>query len=369
MDLRHVRRVFGRIQLIQIDSVNVFVRAHYVPLFARLGRYDPGLLDRMAYERRELFEYWGHEASFLPVELWPLMRWQMERALRGELWGGMVRFAKENAGYIEAVYEEVRARGPLSVADLSDKGERGGPWWGWAPGKTALEWLFWTGRITTSSRRNFARVYDLVERVIPSQHLNAPIPDQHEQHRRLLVRAARALGVATANDLADYFRIKKPDARPRVTELAEEGLLVPVRVEGWKQEAYLDPKAPKPRAVDARALVSPFDSLVWERSRAERLFGFRYRIEIYTPAHKRVHGYYVVPFLLGEHLAARVDLKADRRAGTLLVHAAYSEDHADPKQTAGPLREQLNETAEWLGLDRVKIGARGNLARALRASR
>ncbi|MGZ4120466.1 MAG: winged helix-turn-helix domain-containing protein [Actinomycetota bacterium] len=368
IDLRHLRRLFGRVKLVQIDSVNVLVRAHYFPAFSRMGVYARGLLDRMAYERRELFEFWGHEASLIPVELYPLMHWQMERAKRGELWGGIHRFAKENAAYVEQAYAEVRDRGPLAASDLSEKERRGEKWWGWAKQKSAMEWLFWTGRVTTSTRRNFERVYDLTERVIPERFARAPVPPEEEQHRELLAMAAHAMGVATATDLADYFRIKKPVARPRIAELVEAGRLVPVHVEGWKYPAFMDPSVRSARRVDARALVSPFDSLVWERARTHRLFDFHYRIEIYTPAHKRVHGYYVVPFVLGDTLVGRVDLKADRKADALLVHAAYAEDGRPPGDVAGPLAGELRLLAEWLELEKVRVGARGNLARALRSA-
>ncbi|TMK83034.1 MAG: winged helix-turn-helix domain-containing protein [Actinobacteria bacterium] len=368
VDLRHLRRFVGRVNVVQMDSVNVLVRAHYFPAFSRLGPYPAGLLDRMAYERRELFEYWGHEASLMPMALYPLFRARMERAKRGELWGGIARFARENKKYVDAVYAEVRERGPLAASDLSEKGARGEKWWGWAPGKSAMEWLFWTGALSTSSRRNFERVYDLTERVIPKDVLRAPAPSEEESHRRLLEMSIAGLGVATVKDLADYFRIKVPDARPRIAELAEEGRLIPVRVEGWPSPAYLDRAAKVPRRVDVRSLVAPFDPIVWERARTHRLFDFHYRIEIYTPSHKRVHGYYVVPFLLGDTLVARVDLKADRKAEALLVHAAFAEPGRQPASIAGPLAEELRRLAAWLGLERIRVGARGNLARALRGA-
>ena len=368
VDLRHLRNLFERLRLIQIDSVNVLVRSHYFPAFSRLGVYPPGLLDRLAYERRELFEYWGHEASLIQMQLYPLMKPRMERAKRGELWGSIVRFAEENAAYVESVYEEVRARGPMPASGLSEKGVRGKGWWDWAPGKSALEWLFWIGRVTAMRRSNFERVYDISERVIPADLLGAPMPTEGEADRELLALSAPALGVATDRDLADYFRIKLKAARPRIAELVEEGRLLPARVEGWGQSAYLDPAAKRPRHVDVRALVSPFDSLVWERARTLRLFDFHYRIEIYTPSHKRVHGYYVVPFVLGDTLVGRVDLKADRKAGTLLVHAAHLEPGKDARAVAGPLAEELRLLAEWLELERVRAGARGNLARTLRGA-
>jgi len=368
VDLRGLRRFVDRVKVVQMDSVNVLTRAHYFPAFSRLGPYPTETLDAMAYKRRELFEYWGHEASLMPVELYPLMRARMEAAKRGDLWGGIARFARENKKYVDAVYAEVRDRGPLAASDLSEKGARGEKWWGWAPGKSALEWLFWTGALTTSSRRNFERVYDLPERVIPPEVLRAPAPRAEESHRRLLDMSIVALGVATVKDLADYFRIKVPEARPRIRELVEEGRLEPVLVEGWKGEAFVDPAAKVPRRVDACALVAPFDPIVWERARTHRLFDFHYRIEIYTPAHKRVHGYYVVPFLLGDTLVARADLKADRKAKVLLVHAAFAELGREPAAIAEPLAGQLKELARWLGLEKIRAGSRGNLARALRTA-
>ncbi|MDQ6649901.1 MAG: winged helix DNA-binding domain-containing protein [Actinomycetota bacterium] len=361
-DRRHLRRVLGRTGLFQLDSVNVLVRSHYLPLYSRLGPYPRDLLDRAAYADHELFEYWGHEASLLPVELHPLLRWRMARA---QTWKRMAQVAKERPEFLARVLAQVSDAGPLGVADLVDGGRRGGSWWGWSDGKNALEWLFWTGQVTTAGRRGFERLYDLPERVLPAAVLAAPTPTEEEAHRGLLRVAARALGVATALDLADYFRLKSPLARPRIAELVESGELVPVSVWGWRAPAYLDPGARVPHRVDARALLSPFDSLVWERDRTERLFGFRYRIEIYVPAARRLHGYYVLPFLLGDRLVARVDLKSDRAAGTLLVQAVYAEPGADPAAVASALAVELRSMAGWLGLDRVAVTGRGDLAPGL----
>lgn len=362
---RHIRRTIDALGLVQIDSVNVLVRSHYLPLFSRLGAYDCGLVDRAAYagKRRSLFEYWGHEASLLPVDLQPLLRWRMARAERGEgIYGGLARFARERADYIAAILAELAARGPLSAGELAEGGRGRGSWWGWSDGKHALEWLFWTGQVTTQTRRGFERVYDLPERCLPERVLAAPTPDGAEAQRRLLLIAARALGVASERDLRDYFRLDVTEARVRLAELVEAGQLVPAAVEGWNQPAYLDPQARRPRRVRARALLSPFDSLVWERDRAERLFDFRYRLEIYTPAERRVHGYYVLPFLLGDRLVARVDLKADRQARALRVIAAHPEaDLADPGATAAELLAELALMAGWLGLERLDILGGGAL--------
>ena len=358
-----------RIGLLQIDSVNVLVRSHYLPAYSRLGNYDAALLDRAAYAGRDrhLFEYWGHEASLLPVELQPLLRWRMERARAGVgIWAGVARVGRERAAQVAAVLEEVRARGPIGVSELEAAGRRRGGWWGWSEGKAALEWLFWSGLITTHSRRRFERVYDLPERVLPAAILAEPTPAVEDAQRRLLRIANRAMGVATERDLRDYFRLPTADAKARIAELVEEGALRPVTVEGWKGPAYLDPAATLPRQVRARALLSPFDSLIWERQRTERLFGFRYRLEIYTPARRREHGYYVLPFLLGDRLVARVDLKSDRPRSTLRVVRAHCEPGVPNVEVVEPLREELALLASWLGLGRVAVSRRHGFTQLLR---
>jgi uncharacterized protein len=358
-----------RLGLIQLDSVNVLVRSHYLPAYSRLGAYDPALLDRAAYAERgrALFEYWGHEASLLPVELQPLLRWRMERARAGVgIWGSVARLGLERAALCDAVLAEIRTRGPIGVSELEAGGRRRGGWWGWSEGKMALEWLFWTGQITTHSRRRFERVYDLTERAMPPEVVAAPTPSPEEAQRRLLAISIRALGIATERDLRDYFRLGTADTRARLAELVEEGALRPVAVAGWREQAYLDPAARDPGRVNARALLSPFDSLVWERQRTERLFGFRYRIEIYTPAKRRQHGYYVLPFLLGDRLVARVDLKSDRPKQTLRVLRAHVEDDMDPDRAASALRPELARLAAWLGLTRVSVSRRKGFIEKLR---
>ncbi len=365
-DRRHLRRVLSRVGLLQIDSVNVVVRSHYLPLFSRLGPYPVSLLDRAAYADHELFEYWGHEASLVPVALHPALRWRMARAAEHfATWGRPARLAQERPDYIAAVLAEVTARGPIGAGELDGERPRStGPWWDWHDGKVALEWLFWTGQVTTAERRGFERRYDLTERVLPRAVLDAPTPSVEDGQRELVRGAARAHGVATEADLRDYFRLSPAESRARVAELVESGELVPVRVAGWPQPAYLHRDARVPRRVAARALLSPFDSLIWERSRTERLFGFRFRLEIYTPAPKRVHGYYVLPFLLGDRLVARVDVKADRPAGTLRALASYAEVGAPP-ETAAELAAELGSLAGWLGLQRVEVHDRGDLAAEL----
>lgn len=366
VDRRYLKRFLARNGLLQMDSVNVLVRAHYMPLYSRLGAYPLELIDNNARSRkRMMFEYWAHEASLLPLELYPLMRWRMERAERGErVYSGLVRYGRENSDYIAKVLEKIAERGPLGASDFD--GQRGqGGWWGWSDVKHALEWLFWTGRVTTAERRpSFERVYDIPERVLPASVLSMPVPAADDAIRELLGISARALGIATASDLRDYFRLPPEDVKARLPEMIEAGEVLPVKVEGWSQQAYLHKAARVPRKVEARALVSPFDPLVWERSRAERLFDFRYRIEIYTPAEKRIHGYYVLPFLLGETIAARVDLKADRQAGVLRVMASHREPGA-PSHVAEALAVELGAMAAWLGLGEIGIAPVGDLAPAL----
>jgi uncharacterized protein YcaQ len=366
VDRRHLKRVVARTGLLQIDSVNVFERAHYLPLFSRLGAYDRTLLPRAAYVHRDLFEYWGHEASLLPVGTHPLLRWRMERAAAGEEgWGRTVRVLQEHPGFVEQLVQRIRDEGPCSAGDLHAGEKPAGPWWDWSLTKVALEHLFWAGRVTTSTRRGFERVYDLPERVLPAAVLSAPTPSREEAQRELVRIAARAHGVATERDLRDYFRLRVDEARAAVLSLVDAGELQPVEVEGWGRPAYLWPGARVPRRVRASALLSPFDPLVWERSRTSRLFGFDYRIEIYVPAAKRVHGYYVLPFLHDEAIRARVDLKSDRKAGVLRVLASWLEPGSDPHDTAVALAAELRRAAQWQGLDDVVVEQRGDLAAVL----
>ncbi|HEX8654113.1 MAG TPA: crosslink repair DNA glycosylase YcaQ family protein [Allosphingosinicella sp.] len=359
-------RVTDRLAIHQIDSINVLARAHYLPHFSRLGDYSRALLDEMAWgKNRRLFEYWAHEASLLPLDLHPLLRWRMERADRGEgMWQRMRAFAGERRAEAMAVLERVRAEGPLAASDFREQKSRSG-WWEWSDAKTALEWLFWAGHVTTATRRSFERVYDLPERVIPADILALPTPPKADAQRALIERGARALGTATAADLRDYFRLK-PEADGRIAELVEQRVLLPVRIEGWRQPAFLHRDARRPRRIDAAALLVPFDPLIWDRARVERLFGIRYRIEIYTPPEKRVHGYYVLPFVCGDGIAARVDLKADRQAGLLRVQSAWAEPGGRP-DAPERLAQELKLMARWLGLEEVSVAARGDLGPALAA--
>jgi uncharacterized protein YcaQ len=364
---RQLRRLAERLAVIQIDSVNVLSRAHYLPAFSRLGNYPRAALDDLTARRHAVFEYWAHEASFLPVRLQPHLRWRMAAAEQ-HAWGNMVRLQRERPDFVAEVLDRVREAGPLKASDLAEpKPDRPGAMWNWHDGKIALEWLFFAGAITATHRTtSFEKVYDLTERVLPAAVLQIPTPDPDDAVRELVRTAARALGVATERDLRDYFRLRPEAARAAIAQLADAGELHPVEVTGWGGPAWLDPAVRRPRWVRAQALLSPFDSLVWERPRVERIFGFRYRIEIYTPAAKRVHGYYVLPFLLGDELVARVDLKADRQAGVLRVQAAYAEDGADRPLVAVALADELRRMADWLELDDVAVADRGDLAADLR---
>jgi len=367
--LKHARDVIDAISLIQVDSVNVVCRSQELPLWARLGPHARDALPALC-KKGAIFEYWAHEASLMPVELHPLLRWRMAEA-RTRSWRVVRTIAERDPSYVAAVRAEVHARGQLTARDLEHRAQpvkRPDSWWRWDDRKRALAYLFWAGEITAiRSMATFERVYAPFDRVLPAHVLAAPTPDPDDARRDLLVRSARALGVATARDLADYFRIALPVARPLIADLAEARRLIPVTVEGWREPGYLHPEVTAPRQISARSLLSPFDSLIWERRRAERLFGFEYRIEIYTPPGKRKYGYYVLPFLLGEALVARVDVKSDREASALRVHAAYAERHA-PAGTASALAAELTAFAHWLGFDRVLVGRRGDLARALRAA-
>ena len=364
--MRTLQRTLDRTGLLQVDSVNVLQRAHYMPLYSRMGPYDVGLLRRAAEQRpRRVVEYWAHVQAFMPVDLWPLMAHRMaeHRARRGK-WGSVAEDPELEASLLA----EVRERGACTARDLDDGLPRSRDHWGWNWSSTRrlLDYLFTVGDLAVAGRTaQFEVLYDLPERVIPPEVLARETPTPAQAHRELVRRAARSHGVASARCLGDYYRMPGRQVAPAIADLVEEGELVPVTVEGWRRPAYLHRDARLPRRVDARALLSPFDPLVWERERTERLFDFRYRIEIYVPAAQRVHGYYVLPFLLRDAIVARVDLKADRAGGLLRVLAAYAEPGAPP-DTAEELSAELRRLAGWLGLDDVVVEGRGDLAPLLR---
>ena len=356
VDLRHLRKVLQRVHVVQLDSVNAVARAHELLFFSRLGPYDTSLIGRLAYDERELYEAWLHEACLVPVDLWPAVHWR--------------RFHHRQHSVDTPIHDEVRSvlreRGPLAASEL-DMGGRSEAWWGWSAGKRAVEGLFAEGEVgVVGRRRAFERVYDVIDRVIPGDVLARPLVPEHDARRMLLVQAARSLGVGTARDLVDYHRQKLADAKEALASLVEDGSLEEARVEGWKDAAYLVPGTTIPRkgCPDGR-LVSPFDPLVWCRPRDLRLFDFTYTIEIYVPEPKRVYGYYVLPFLHGDRIAARVDVRSDRKAGVLRVHGAFAEPGIDHEATAHALAGELRLLAGWQGCGAIEVGRKGDLAPAL----
>jgi uncharacterized protein len=382
---KHVRTLAARVHAFQIDSVNVLARAHYVPAFARLGPYPMDALDTLTWRTRDLFEYWGHAACLLPMALYPLVRYRMDK--HKEPTETFLR--TERGAYMKTALAEVAEHGPISASELSNPGKRSGKWWAWGTGKATLEYLFDAGIVSIAGRRGFERLYDLTERVIPKSALDAPAPPKEEAMKALICLGAKACGVGTFVDIVNYLntddwrdrlppgpywvRVKgvdsrrdKPIAKRLVAELVEEGRLLPARVEGWNEPAYLHPDARVPRRIDARGIVTPFDSLVWERARIHRLFGMRYTIEMYTPLPKRVYGYYVCPFLLGDTLVGRCDLKADRARKVLMVQSAFLEPGREARRVAPHLAEELRHMQKWLNLDRIEVAKRGDLASTLR---
>jgi uncharacterized protein len=398
-DARSLRRVTDRLGALQVDSVNVLVRSHYLPAFARVGDYPRATLDRMAWgptPRRRLFEYWGHKASLLPLDLHPLMRWRMDAA-RAHVFGGdirryralldpalllapwaviegMWRLGDAGPALAERVLAVLAERGPVTAGEIEDPGERrleSGGLWDWNDVKVVLEWLLYAGRVTVSSRRGFQRRYELTDRVLPAEVLDRPAPSREDAQRELTRIAARAYGVAGEPELRDYFHLPAAESKARVAELVETGELVPVAAAGARHQSYAWHLAVCPATVEARALLSPFDSLIWDRARTLRLFGFHYRIGIYTPAAQRTHGYYVLPFLLGDRLVARVDLRSDRARSTLVVPEAHAEHVVGgrgvaARTVAAELAQELRLMAGWLGLDRIEVGERGDLTVPLR---
>jgi len=354
---RHVDTLISRLGVIQSDSVNVLVRSQELPLFARLGNHDRNAIPR-ATEAQKLFEYWGHEAAHLPVDLHPLFRWKMDAARTGKVthWG-LTSFYEENKAFVKRILKHVEKNGSTTSRELSTRTEKKGTWWDWDEAKVALEYLFLTGELMSRGRgSDFARIYDTTERVLPQRIIDAPTPSEHEARKQLLVRSAVAQGVATASDLADYYRQKLATVKPLIAELVEEGELREVAVDGWTEKAFVYRNAKLPKQLHATALLSPFDSLVWCRPRNERLFDFHYRIEIYTPKEKRKFGYYVLPFMMNGEMVGRVDLKADRAKGILQAHSVHTEKGVKRSVINEALNAELAAMATWLGLEQVQIG-------------
>jgi uncharacterized protein YcaQ len=346
---RHVDALISRLGVIQIDSVNVLVRSQELPLFSRLGNHNRNAIPK-ATEQQKLFEYWGHEAAHLPVEIHPLFRWKMEAARLGKAkhWG-LTSFYGDNKAFVKRMLKHVEKNGPTTSRELSTRTEKKGTWWDWDEAKVALEYLFLTGQLMSRGRgTDFARIYDTPERVLTPKILNAPTPSENDARKQLLVRSAIAQGVATASDLADYYRQKPATVKPLITELVEEGELRVVAVDGWTEKAFVHRAAKLPKQMHATALLSPFDSLVWCRPRNERLFDFHYRIEIYTPKEKRKFGYYVLPFMMNGEMVGRVDLKADRANSKLLVHSVHTEKGVKRSTINDALNNELRTMASWL---------------------
>lgn len=367
VDRRHLRRVMRRIGLLQLDSIPAVIRTQYLPAFSRLGCYEAALVDRIAYQDDEWIEAWAHEASLLPVQDEPLLRWRQQRAAAGDAWPNLVRIARSHPEYLDEVLAQVAER-PLTAAELTDPRPSRGEWWGSrSRGSLALDWLFRIGAVGIRRRAGFVKEFDLVERIVPAEVRAVPTPAEDEAQRELLVRSARFCGVGSAADLIDYYRLPLRAGRARLAELVESGALRLVEVEGWRVPGYLHPDAKLPRRVDLATVLSPFDPIVWKRDRAERFWNFEYRIEIYTPAAKRVYGYYVLPVLVGDSLVARLDLKTDREGGRLRVLGAFAEPGVDRAEVAERLRPVLADLADFVGVDSPAYGRRGNLAGLLGA--
>lgn len=364
VDVRHFRRVMDRIGLVQLDSVNVCVRTHYMPFYSRLGPYDRDRLDRWLNRSGENFEYWCHEAAVLPTGRYPLWRWKMDEM---RPWRRAQALMDAHPELMGDVLRQVHEHGPLTVTDLDAPSHRNEAWWGYGPGKVALEVLFAEGKIGALRTGNFTRLYDAPERMIPDDVRALPAADKPDAYHQLLREAVRHHGIGSALDIIDYFRLHAPTARPILAALAEAGDIEEVEVPGWKGPVYLDPEAVRPRSIAGATFLSPFDPVVWYRDRAERLFDFHYRIEIYVPEPKRIFGYYVLPFMLDGELVGRADLKADRKDGKLLVQSAFVEDGQDPDRVADAMAPELERFAEWLQLDDLTVRNKGNLFAKVRS--
>lgn len=362
VDRRHLRSAMRRLELLQLDSVPAVMRTHYMPFFSRLGVYRAELLDEMAYGDDAWFEAWTHEASLLPVETEPYLRWHKERSAQGEGCKHLAKLAEREPGYVQSVLDEVAERGPLLASELSDPRPRSGEWWASrSTGQLALTWLWRIGALGIRRTGNFEKQFDLLERIVP-QHVRArPTPTESDALRELLRRSAKALGVATANCLVDYFRLPPRCTKPLIFDLVEEGTLIPCQVEGWDKPAYRHAEVAIPRRIEHATLLSPFDPIVWNRPRALGLFDFHYRLEIYVPAEKRKFGYYVLPLLWNERLVGRFDLKTRRDEKVLHVLGSFVEPDVDAAELAPLAREELERLAAFVGADGLRVERRGNL--------
>ena len=368
VDLRHFRRVFGDVGLVQLDSVQAICRSHYLVFFSRLGKYDQLTLDNWIWHSGEIFESWAHEASILPVGLEPFVRWKKNRARKGETWKGLYELANSQEKYVDDVMRQVSsAPSAIRASELTEPRNRSGPWWsGRSDGQKTLDWLFRIGQVAVKRDTKFSRSYVPFDSVIPNEIFGFPDPLESDSIDELILTAARCNGISTVSDIADYFRMKPILVREALPFLLEQNKLLPVSVEGWDEKAYLHPSVPKPAKIESRALLSPFDSLVWCRPRLERLFHFKYRLEIYVPKEERKYGYYVLPFLLNENLVARVDIKTVRTEGKLLVKGIYLENGTDPEMVISELSKELIELSDFLDLPEVSITGKSKSAMLLR---
>lgn len=368
VDIRHFRRVFGDVGLVQLDSVQAICRSHYLVFFSRLGKYDQLTLDNWIWHSGEIFESWAHEASILPVGLEPFVRWKKNRARKGETWKGLYELANSQEKYVDDVMRQVSsAPSAIRASELTEPRNRSGPWWsGRSDGQKTLDWLFRIGQVAVKRDTKFSRSYVPFDSVIPNEISGFPDPLESDSIDELILTAARCNGISTVSDIADYFRMKPILVREALPFLLEQNKLLPVSVEGWDEKAYLHPSVPKPAKIESRALLSPFDSLVWCRPRLERLFHFKYRLEIYVPKEERKYGYYVLPFLLNENLVARVDIKTVRTEGKLLVKGIYLENGTDPEMVISELSKELIELSHFLDLPEVSIAGRSKSAMLLR---
>ena len=368
VDLRHFRRVFGDVGLVQLDSVQAICRSHYLVFFSRLGKYDQLKLDNWIWHSGEIFESWAHEASILPVGLEPFVRWKKNRARKGETWKGLYELANSQEKYVDDVMRQVSsAPSAIRASELTEPRNRSGSWWsGRSDGQKTLDWLFRIGQVAVKRDTKFSRSYVPFDSVIPNEISGFPDPIESDSIDELILTAARCNGISTVSDIADYFRMKPILVREALPFLLEQNKLLPVIVEGWDEKAYLHPSVPKPAKIESRALLSPFDSLVWCRPRLERLFHFKYRLEIYVPKEERKYGYYVLPFLLNENLVARVDIKTVRTEGKLLVKGIYLENGTDPEMVISELSKELIELSDFLDLPEVSIAGRSKSAMLLR---
>jgi len=370
VDRRHLRRVMGRLRVLQLDSIPIVARTQYLPFHSRLGPYDMGQLDKIAYSDDEWFEAWSHEASLLPVGAEPLMRWTWERARDGHTWKSLREVADREPAYVQAVLDEVRERGAVTGGQLSDPRplqDDGSGWWHRSLGVLALDWLFRIGELGIRRQGNFEKVFSPLDDIVPAEILAQPTPAVDESQRQLALLAVQAHGVGTAHDIADYFRLPIGEIRVAVASLVDDGLVIPATVEGWGKPAFADPQARIPRLIAGATVLSPFDPVVWKRDRAERLWGFAYKIEIYTPAAKRKYGYYVLPVMVDGQLVGRLDVKTDREAGVLRIKAAHAEPGYEMPSVASRVLDAIEDLRQLVGSSSYEVIDRGNFAPMLRA--